>query len=94
MSIVGNDLKSVERITGRLSYGRAALSGAANGAFIGMFLALAFTLFNAQPDLKLVAAVFLIAAGVGLVIGVLAYSFTRRRRDFTSTQQVLASNYR
>jgi len=95
VSIVGNDLKTVERVTGKLSWGKAALSGAANGAFIGLFFALLLTLFN--PDgaggLRLIAAVFLITAGVGVVLGLVVYAFTRRRRDFASTQQVLASNY-
>ncbi|MBO9577494.1 MAG: hypothetical protein J7480_01820 [Microbacteriaceae bacterium] len=97
VAIIGNDLKTVERVTGKLSWGRAALSGAANGAFIGLFFALLLTLFN--PDvtgagsLRLIAAVFLVTAGVGVVLGLIAYAFTRRRRDFASTQQVLASNY-
>lgn len=95
VSIVGNDLKTVERVTGKLSWGKAALSGAANGAFIGLFFALLLTLFN--PDgvggLRLIAAVFLITAGLGVALGLVAYAFTRRRRDFASTQQVLASNY-
>ena len=94
VSIVGNDLKTVERVTGKLSWGKAALSGAANGAFIGLFFALLLTLFT--PDvggLRLIAAVFLITAGLGVVLGLVGYAFTRRRRDFASTQQVLASNY-
>ncbi|OJX62281.1 MAG: hypothetical protein BGO95_08075 [Micrococcales bacterium 73-13] len=95
VAIIGNDLKTVERVTGKLSWGKAALSGAANGAFIGLFFALLLTLFN--PDgwggLRLVAAVFLVTAGVGVILGLIGYAFTRRRRDFASTQQVLASNY-
>lgn len=95
ISIVGNDLKTVERVTGKLSWGKAALSGAANGAFIGLFFALLLTLFNPEGEggLRLIAAVFLITAGVGVVLGLVMYAFTRRRRDFASTQQVIASNY-
>ncbi len=95
VSIVGNDLKTVERVTGKLSYGKAALSGAANGAFIGLFFALLLTLFNADlgSSLKLIAAVFLVTAGLGVILGLVVYAFTRRRRDFASTQQVLASSY-
>ena len=95
ISIVGNDLKTVERVTGKLSWGKAALSGAANGAFIGLFFALLLTLFNPEGagGLRLIAAVFLITAGVGVVLGLVMYAFTRRRRDFASTQQVIASNY-
>ena len=95
VAIIGNDLKTVERVTGKLSWGKAALSGAANGAFIGLFFGLLLTLFN--PDgwggLRLIAAVFLITAGLGVALGLIAYAFTRRRRDFASTQQVLAANY-
>ena len=32
LAIIGNDLKMVERVTGRLTYGRAALTGSASGA--------------------------------------------------------------
>jgi len=95
VAIVGNDLKTVERVTGKLSWGKAALSGAANGAFIGLFFALLLTLFNPEGPggLRLIAAVFLVTAGLGVILGLVAYAFTRRRRDFASTQQVLASNY-
>lgn len=87
ISIVGNDLKTVERVTGKLSWGKAALSGAANGAFIGLFFALLLTLFNPEGEggLRLIAAVFLITAGVGVVLGArhvrLHASATRLRVD-------------
>lgn len=95
VSIVGNDLKTVERVTGTLSWGRAALGGAANGAFIGLFFALLTTLFvpAESQSLAWIASVVLVTTGVGMVMGLVVYAITRRRRDFTSTQQVLASNY-
>ena len=95
LSIVGNDLKTVERVTGKLTYGRAALGGAASGAWFGLFFGLLFTLFSpegANPLGFLLAAV-LIGAGFGVAFGVVSYAFNRRSRDFTSTHQVLASNY-
>ena len=48
VSIVGNDLKTVERVTGQLSYPRVALSGAATGAWFGLFVGLLLMLF-ARP---------------------------------------------
>ncbi len=95
VAIIGNDLKTVERVTGKLSYGRAALSGAANGALIGLFFGLLLSLFDADvvASLRLLAAVFLVTTGAGVIIGLIGYAFTRRRRDFVSTQQVLASSY-
>ena len=80
LSIVGNDLKTVEHVTGRLTYPRAALAGAASGAWLGLFFGL-------------VGAALLIGAGFGAIFGVVSYAITRRNRDFTSTHQVVASNY-
>jgi hypothetical protein len=93
LSIVGNDLKTVERVTGKLTYGRAALAGAASGAWFGLFFGLLLFLFSPAPVLGFVAAAALIGAGFGMLFGIVSYALSRRRRDFTSTHQVLASNY-
>jgi uncharacterized membrane protein len=94
LSIVGNDLKSVERVTGKLTWGRVAVAGAASGAWLGIFFGLLFFLFS--PDgssLPFVFAAVLIGAGFGMMFGLVSYAINRRRRDFTSTMQVIASNY-
>ena len=39
-AIVGTDLRSVERVTGRLTYARVALAGAASGVWFGAFVGL------------------------------------------------------
>jgi hypothetical protein len=93
LSIVGNDLKTVERVTGKLSYGGSALAGAASGAWFGLFFGVLLILFSTAPQLGLVAAAALIGAGFGMLLGLVGYAVNRRRRDFTSTHQVLASNY-
>jgi hypothetical protein len=93
LSIVGNDLKTVERVTGKLTYGRAALAGAASGAWFGLFLGLLFFIFATAPNLAFLGAAALIGAGFGMLFGIVSYAVNRRRRDFTSTHQVLASNY-
>lgn len=95
VSIVGNDLKTVERVTGKLTYGRAALAGAASGAWLGLFFGLVLTIFS-EPSAQafgFVGAAVLIGAGFGVIFGLVTYAVNRRRRDFTSTHQVLASNY-
>ena len=56
LTIVGNDLKTVEHVTGKLSYGRAALGGAASGAWFGLFIGLVLFIFSPDPNLGLVAA--------------------------------------
>lgn len=97
LSIVGNDLKTVERVTGKLTWSRAAAAGAASGAWLGLFLGLVFTIFAPVPQststIGFVIAALLIGAGFGMIFGLVTYAINRRRRDFTSTHQVLASNY-
>lgn len=95
LSIVGNDLKTVERVTGKQTYGKAALAGAASGAWLGLFLGLVFTLFTppSAQTFGIVGAALLIGAGFGMIFSIVTYTISRRRRDFTSTHQVLASNY-
>lgn len=46
--IVGNGLRTVEYVTGRLTNGRAALAGLAGGAWIGLLIGLLLGLFT--PD--------------------------------------------
>ncbi|WAB83934.1 hypothetical protein OVN20_13030 [Microcella daejeonensis] len=93
ISIVGNDLKTVERVTGRLTYARAALAGAASGAWFGLFIGLLLVLFSPEPNFSFILAAALIGAAFGLLFSVVTYAAGRRRRDFTTTHQVLASNY-
>ncbi|QJU56026.1 hypothetical protein HL652_09990 [Herbiconiux sp. SALV-R1] len=94
LSIVGSDLKSVERVTGKMSYGRAALAGALSGLWVGIFFGLLLVLLSptSTTPLFLVAAA-LIGAGFGLFFNIVVYSIGRRRRDYTSVMQVVASSY-
>ncbi|MGW9020093.1 general stress protein [Leucobacter chromiiresistens] len=95
ISIVGNDVRSVERVTGRLTYGRVALMGALSGAYLGLFLGLLLFIF--QPDngaiLGVFAAAIAIGAGFGMLFGVLSYAMNRNRRDFSSVMQMIATRY-
>jgi hypothetical protein len=94
VSIVGSDLKSVERVVGRLSYGRAAITGALSGLWVGLFFGFFLVLLSpAGTSLPFIAAASLIGAGLGLLIRVVGYSISRRRRDFTSIMQVIATSY-
>jgi hypothetical protein len=93
VSIVGSDLKTVERVTGKLTYGRAAGAGAASGAWFGLFLGVLLTFTATGAVLQYVIAAIIIGAGFGALFGVAATAVNRRTRDFTSTHQVLASKY-
>ena len=94
VSIVGNDLKSVERVTRKLSWSRAALEGTLSGAWFGLFIGLLFSFFSPTAlSTGLFFAAILIGAAFGLFFRLVTYAINRRNRDFDSTKQVLASNY-
>lgn len=95
VSILGNDIRSVERIIGKLTYAKVALMGALSGAYLGLFFALILFIF--QPDNAAILGLFLaavvIGAGFGMLFGVLSYALNRNRRDFSSVMQMVASRY-
>lgn len=93
LSIIGNELKSVERVTGKLTWGRVALAGAASGAWLGVFLGLLLIIFSPTTEFSFLFAAILLGAGFGMLFGLASYAVNRRRRDFTSTMQVIATSY-
>ncbi|KQU70824.1 general stress protein [Phycicoccus sp. Root101] len=90
--IVGTDLKQLERVTGRLTRGRAALGGLISGAWLGLFVGAAFALFDNQ-GLSGILATVAFGALFGVVWSLLGYQIARGPRDFTSVMQVVATQY-
>lgn len=95
VSIVGNDLKTVERVTRKLSWSRAALEGALSGAWFGLFVAVLLSFFTPVEQFSwgVFGAAILIGAAAGMLFRLVSYGINRRSRDFDSMTQVLASNY-
>jgi hypothetical protein len=95
VTIVGNGLRMVERVTGRLTQGRAAATGAAGGAWWGLFIGAMLTLFASENTnwVLLILLTVLIGAIFGAVMGMIGYSMTGGKRDFTSTSSVVATSY-
>ncbi|GAB3593366.1 hypothetical protein GCM10027446_15610 [Angustibacter peucedani] len=91
--IVGTDLKQVERVTGRLTYSRAALAGAASGAWTGLFVGVLLSLFTTGNAFAAILTGLLIGVGFGIAFGLAGYAATGGRRDFTSVSQVVATRY-
>ncbi|MDJ0355619.1 general stress protein [Paenarthrobacter sp. PH39-S1] len=97
VSIVGNDLKMVERVTGKLSYPRVALSGALTGAWFGLFVGVLLSFFASSSAtgggyFSMMTSI-LMGAAFWMLFGIASYAMQRGKRDFTSTSQVLASSY-
>ncbi|MBB2996521.1 general stress protein [Paeniglutamicibacter cryotolerans] len=94
VSIIGNDLKSVERVTSKLSYPRVAAAGAMQGASFGIFIGLLLAFFNGGDNWMVQ---ILSAMGLGMamwmIVGVVGYSFKRGKRDFASSSHVMATCY-
>ncbi len=95
VSIVGADLRLVERVTGRLTRGRAAAAGALSTAWLGSLFGLLVGLFAESSTAPLVLAVygFLLGALWGAVQGFAAHAATGGRRDFSSTTGLAATRY-
>ncbi|MCU1518034.1 MAG: hypothetical protein JWQ75_2755 [Pseudarthrobacter sp.] len=93
VSIVGNELKMVERVTGRLSYPRVALSGALSGMWFGLFVGVMLSFFAPSPGYFSILTSVLMGAAFFMLFGIVTYAMQRGKRDFTSTSQVVATNY-
>ncbi|MDT9686288.1 general stress protein [Streptomyces sp. TRM76323] len=94
IDIVGSGLRLVERVTGRLTKGRAAAAGAASGAWFGLFIGLLVGLFTPGPTwLGLLLGGILIGAVWGAVFGFVGHAATGGRRDFSSTRTLAATKY-
>ena len=94
-AIVGVDVRIVEAVLGRLSWGRAAVSGLGTGAWFGILIGLFVGLFSSTDGglLPLVGLGLLYGAAFGIVFGLISYALTGGRRDFVSRQQLVATRY-
>jgi Heat induced stress protein YflT domain len=91
--IVGTDLKQLERITGRLTWGKVAFGGVLSGVWLGVFVGLILSLFGDDSTLGVIAVTTLVGAIFGLVWALLGYAATRGQRDFSSVSTVIATRY-
>jgi hypothetical protein len=92
-AIVGKNLSLVENVLGRMTTGRAALAGAASGAWFGLFIGLLFALFSESNWLTVVLTGLVVGALWGAVFGAIAHAATRGQRDFTSRSSLQATEY-
>jgi len=94
LAIVGTDLKSVERVTGRLTWGKVLLSGAAGGIMWGLALAVLLWIF--VPGHSLFSYIIwglLFGVIYGMLAAAVQYAMTRGQRDFSSAKAVIATHY-
>ncbi len=93
VTIVGVDLMQVERVIGRLTWGKVIGGGIVSGAWLGLFFGLLVSIVvSGNP---LVPILFGLVGGVifGLISATIPYAATRGQRDFASTMQLVAGRY-
>jgi hypothetical protein len=95
VTIVGVDLMLVERVIGRLSWGRALGSGAISGAWFGLLMGLLLSVFGQGSGVSLLPMLVGLVAGMafGLVFAGISYASARGRQDFASASQLVAGRY-
>jgi hypothetical protein len=94
--IVGTGLRYVEQVSGRLTTGRAALTGIGQGGVLGLFWGLLFSLFF-TTDTGSFFGVLTFSLVVGIVfgglVGAVSHLMTDDRRDFDSVAETRADRY-
>ena len=95
VTIIGSDLRMVEKVTGRLTLGRASAAGAAGGAWWGLFVGLLLGIFSTDGSAWVGSVLTGLLVGLlfGALFGWMGYAATRGRRDFTSTSSITAGRY-
>lgn len=94
IAIVGTDLKLIERVTGRKTWGTVINRGLANGLSTALMITLILFLIEPGRDLLML---IIEAMAIGMLIGVgfaaLGHKLTGGQRDFTSITQTVPGKF-
>ncbi len=95
VAIVGTELKTVERVTGRITRAKVGLAGAISGLWMGLFVGLAFSIFGSGNQLGFLISTPIFGAIFGFVWSQIGFTAVTRHgtRDFSSVSQVVATKY-
>jgi hypothetical protein len=96
VTIVGTGLRYVERVSGRMTTGRATLLGTGYGGLVGLLWGLLFAAlftFDSGSFWSLLGFSILVGGVGGAIIGALSHSSRGGERDFSSEAQTRADHY-
>lgn len=94
LAIVGTDLKSFERVTGNLSWGKVLVAGFVRGAMWAVMFVV--FLWFLQPGVHPIGvfSLALVSFGiVGMFMAGIQYRLGGQQRDYTSTTGIIATHY-
>ncbi len=93
LMIVGTNLKLIERVTGRRTWGNVLTQGAISGVTSGLLVGFMLVLFFSDGSLNML----FVGLALGIVFGMLAsglgYAISGGKRDFNSAKQTVATSY-
>lgn len=93
VTIVGEDVKLIEHVLGRMTVVRAALAGALTGAWFGLLVGLLLGLFAESNWASVLIVATLIGAVWGGVFGAITHAVTGGQRDYRSVSALQAARY-
>ncbi len=94
LCIVGTELKSVERVLGRLSWGTVIGAGVQSGLSTGLMITLVLWLLMPNTNFIVLLLYALgIGIGIGILMAALGYWMSQGKRDFRSVSQTVATKY-
>lgn len=95
LAIVGTELKTIERVTGRLTRRTVGTAGTISGIWMGLFVGLAFAFFGDGDQLGAIVVTVAFGAIFGFVWSQIGFAAITRNgtRDFSSVSQVVATKY-
>lgn len=95
LTILGSELCLVERVLGRMTWGRALGAGAMSGAWFGLLVGLLLSLFAPREvsGLALMFSALAWGAIFGAVLGAATHAMTRGGHDFVSRSQIVPRHF-
>ncbi|MDO5677436.1 MAG: hypothetical protein Q4G35_08030 [Propionibacteriaceae bacterium] len=91
--IVGTNLKLLERVTGRRTWGGVIAAGAMSGVMTGLLVGLMLMFFVGDGN----SMMLWVGLAMGIIFGIIAqgltYAMSGGKRDFNSQRITVAANY-
>ncbi len=95
-TIKGNGVYAVERVTGKITYAKAAFAGVFSGIYFGIgiaLIALISGLLKLENLGNAIYGIMVIGIGLGVLLAVITHSFSKNSRSYTSVSQIMCERY-